>query len=453
VVWIVLMDFNTRVMWVCGNTDVAKLMLGAVKDYLENHEELIKAVLPPGEVFRPPHGGGKPWSGKELKIVQNKRLGQKSSTLLALGRTSKILSRDVDVLIVDDLEDFDTTREPGQRRYSRSKFAEIGTRKEGRTVWLDIGSRQHPDDLANYLLRTAEVGGWEVLENSAHDATCTEDPADLYAHTDCMLFPAVRDYKWLMEKKQEMEMLGIPGAYEMRYLNKPLPETGIVFDMNKIRRNALDKSRGIGTDLLPPGLLFAGLDPASRGMQAWFIWHYAGGTLSMVDLDEQQAGGFAGALRVMEWGYDEYELTDWYYEDNSQQIEFFNDPRVKELKRDLGLTIRDHTTGKNKQDPELGISSMAPFLHDGTINLPYGTAEARDKTERYLRQLELWTTDGVRSGGLTDIKMASWFPFPRLIRLMRKDRVQDRIAPAVESSYPTITTMSHFQRTKYPGGR
>jgi hypothetical protein len=200
-------------------------------------------------------------------------------------------------------------------------------------------------------------------------------------------------------------------------------------------------------------MLFAGLDPASRGMQAWFVWHYAGGTLSMVDLDEQQAGGFQGALDVMEWGYDTYELTDWYYEDNSQQIEFFNDPRVKELKRDLGLTIRDHTTGKNKQDPELGISSMAPFLHDGTISLPYGTAEARDKTERYLRQLELWTTDGVRAGGLTDIKMASWFPFPRLIRLMRKDRVQDRIAPARESSYPTITTMSHFARTKYPGGR
>jgi len=267
------------------------------------------------------------------------------------------------------------------------------------------------------------------------------------------LFPAVRSYKWLMEKKQEMEMLGIPGAYEMRYLNRPLPETGIVFNMDKIRGNALDRSRGIGLDELPIGSLYGGLDPASRGMQAWYIWHYQGGQLNMVDLDEQQAGGFQGALDVMQWAYDTYDLTDWYYEDNSQQIEFFNDPRVKALKRELGLNIRTHTTGKNKQDPELGISGMAPFLHDGRMTLPYGTEQARNKTERYLRQLELWTTDGVRSGGKTDIKMASWFPFPRLLRLMRRDGVQNRIRPSKETSYPKITTTSAFQKTKYPGGR
>ena len=112
---------------------------------------------------------------------------------------------------------------------------------------------------------------------------------------------------------------------------------------------------------------------------------------------------------------------------------------MKALKAELGLTISPHTTGRNKQDPELGISSMAQFYHNGTINLPYGTAEARSKTEVLLRQLELWTTDGVRRGaGQTDIKMASWFPFPRLIRRMRTDTVQTTIHEPATSSYPHV---------------
>lgn len=437
-VWLVGMDPEIRIMWVCSNESLAKMMLGSVKDHLENNEQLIKALLPPGERYKPAWGSNKPWSQTEIKVAQNRVVGQKSSTLLALGRTSKILSRDVDFLVVDDLEDFDTTREAAQRQYSRNKFVEIGTRKEERTAWVYIGSRQHPDDLAKYLLKKASKDGWRVHQTSAHDEACMLDPEDAMLHTSCMLFPKIRSYRWLMEKKSESEGFGIPGVYEMRYLNRPIPTTGIVFDVPRIRGN-LDRSRGIGTGELIPGILYAGLDPSSRNTQAAFCWHYGNKTISMVDLAEQHAGGFEGALRIIREWHELYGLTHWYYEDNSQQIEFFRDPRMKALKAELGLTISPHTTGRNKQDPELGISSMAQFYHNGTINLPYGTAEARSKTEVLLRQLELWTTDGVRRGaGQTDIKMASWFPFPRLIRRMRTDTVQTTIHEPATSSYPHV---------------
>ena len=115
-VWMIVMFPNIRIMWVAANGDVSKIMLGAVKDHLENNEELRDACLPPGEVFKPPVTGGRPWSAKEIKVSQQSWVGSKSSSMLALGRTSKILSRDVDLLFTDDLEDFDTTREPAQRQ-------------------------------------------------------------------------------------------------------------------------------------------------------------------------------------------------------------------------------------------------------------------------------------------------------------------------------------------------
>lgn len=454
VVWLIAMDPEIEVMWVCANEGVSKLMLGAVKDYLENSEELVKDTLPPGQTYRPAWGENKPWTTTEIKTSQNKQVGQKSSTVLALGRTSKILSRDVRLLIVDDLEDFDSTKEPAQRQYSREKLAEIGTRKEEWTAWVYIGSRQHPEDVPSYLMSHTEQG-WKVIEYAAHDDLgCTVDPELLdkpehYGdHYDCMLFPEVRSYRWLMEKKAEVELLGLPGTYDMRYQNKPRPTSGVVFRMDEIKANALDHSRGLGLGELPDGIrLMAGLDPSSRGTQAAVCWGYYEGTVYLVDIETQEAGGFEGALKIMERWYDEYDLTEWFYEDNSQQIEFFRLDALRELKAELGLTVKHHRTGKNKQDPELGISSMAPRYHDGTINLPWGTAEARSRVNVLLRQLELWSTDGITRKGLTDVKMASWFPWSRLLRLLRKRKLATKVKAATSAAYPKPVAGTWKQRT------
>ena len=453
-VWMICMFPNIRIMWVAANGDVSKLMLGAVKDHLEHNEELKSAVLPPGGSFRPLRTDNKPWSSKELKIRQQSHVGQKSSSMLSLGRTAKILSRDVDLLFTDDLEDFDTTRDPSQRNYSRNKLAEIGTRKEERTAWIYIASRQHPDDIPQHILRLEGTDqAWRVIVDSAHE-DCQLDPDVIEGHDEngCVLFPEVRSYRWLMEKKGEMEALGIAGAYEMRYLNKPIPESGIVFHIDVIREKSLNRSRDLGTDGLPPGRLLAGIDPAARGTQAAFLWHYTNEHLSMVNLETQKAGGFAGALKLLEDWNTEYGVTHWFYEDNATQVEFFDDPRTKKLALELGLVLKPYHTQYNKTDPEIGISSMAPWYHSGRIDLPYGTADARQKVNMLLRQLELWTTDGVLRGRnrKTDIKMASWFPFPTVIKWGKADR-QVRLQEEIETGYPGLGFTQAPWETTYPG--
>jgi len=455
VVWMIVMFPNIRIMWVAANSDVAKLMLGAVKDYLENHDDLRTMTLPPGDRYKPIAGSGKPWSSKEIKVAQQDHIGQKSSSMLALGRTSKILSRDVDILIVDDLEDYDSTREPSQREYSRNKFAEVGTRKEEHTAWINICSRQHDDDIPHHLMKLdGTPQAWRTIEDTAHqDCQLDPDVVDGHDENGCVLFPAVRSYRWLLEKQVEMDALGIAGAYEMRYLGRPIPQSGVVFNMPLIREQALDRSRDLGVEGLAHGRLVAGLDPAPRGTQAGFCWHYAHETLTMVDLEEQKAGGFQGAWDLMRLWDRDYGLKHWFYEANSQQSQFFDMPETKRLIIELGLVVKPHYTGTNKQDAEIGISSMAPWYHGGRIILPYGTAEARGKVNRLLRQLELWTTDGVKGGKnrKTDIKMSHWFPFPQIIKWGKQDRKLN-LVESIDSSYPSYDyNQAPWPDTNYPG--
>ncbi len=457
-VWFIVMFPNIRIMWMSLNSDVAKLMLGSVKDILTNNERLMADALPPGDRFKPKREAGRPWSKSEIKVAQQTHIGQASSTMLALGRTSKVLSRDVDLLIVDDLEDFDTTREAGQREYSRNKFAEIGTRKEEMTGWVNICSRQHPDDIPSKLMALeGSALAWRNIVNTAHDDGCGLDPEVIEGHDEngCVLFPSVRSYRWLMEKKLEMDALGIPGAYEMRYLNRPIPESGIVFDIPLIREMALDRSRGLGLEGLPDGQLVGGLDPSARGVQASFLWHYTNSTLSMVDLDTHRAGGTDGAIKIIiEW-YEKYGVSMWFYENVALFDEFYK--MVKRAVQNVYpmIDIKGYrTTGRNKMSAELGISAMAPLYHNGFINLPYGTAESRQKVSILLRQLELWTTDGVRSRtALTDVKMAQWFPFAGAIERWLRDDRMPTLSIAPESSYPGYggSTPAPWAETQYPG--
>ena len=237
-VWLIVMFPNIRIMWVAANSDVAKLMLGAVKDHLANNEQLIADVLPPCDKFRPDKTSGRPWSAKEIKVAQQSHVGQKSSSMLALGRTTKILSRDVDLLIVDDLEDFDSTSEPAQREYSRNKFAEIGTRKEERTGWVNIGSRQHPDDIYSKLMAMggSSLYGEDTLRDSlslrtivhsAHDHSCELDSDVIAGHDEigCVLLPQVSSYRWLPEHKEDIAARRRPGVDDIECMNGAVHET------------------------------------------------------------------------------------------------------------------------------------------------------------------------------------------------------------------------------------
>jgi hypothetical protein len=174
-------------------------------------------------------------------------VGQKAPTMTAIGRQGKVLSRDVDFLIVDDLEDHDSTSLPSARTKTRNWWStQLSSRKEEHTGLVVIGSRQHADDLYGWILAgDSKIGGWRTIVNAAHDPDCELDPKDYDAHVDCMLFPEIRTYRWLMEKKTENEYLGTGSNYEMVYLNAPVSESGMIFSVEVVEASK-NLSRSIG---------------------------------------------------------------------------------------------------------------------------------------------------------------------------------------------------------------
>ncbi len=471
-VWVIVRNPEIRILWVGPNGDIAENSLGQVANILEGHEQLREAYLPPGGTWRPGRrGGGNLWQRQKFTVA-TRTVFKKQPTMWCTGVGGKILSLDCDFIIVDDPADPDDSQTPGGRDKIDKWFKiKLATRKMHHTGLAMISSRVHPDDLYSQYI---DSDRWTSTVDMAHNrSVCGLDLFDDHSGLDdpdaCVLFPEVNPLEYLQDQH---ETVG-EALFEMMYLNQPRPDGTMIFDIDRIEQVCLDRSRGLGTAELGVNYrLVAGLDPASRGVQAAFLWAVAlptegnprdprnravdDTTYFKVDMETQKAGGPDGAHRIMRHWYEKYGVTLWVIEDNAYQDVFFDDPRTKQLERELGLTIRPTHTGKNKHDPHFGVAGMAPLFHDGHVNLPYGTPEARRSTDRYLRQLSDFTGDTNKTGSRkyeSDILMASWFPHSTVIRKWRRDARHAMVKAPVTASYPNYMGPSYGATpwtTNYP---
>ena len=84
-----------------------------------------------------------------------------------------------------------------------------------------IGSRQHPEDLYNFLLENQEMG---TIVEEAHSSECVLPEDEVKLHRKCMLWKSKRSYKWLLSRRRAAETTGGKAIFEMVYLNKAFVE-------------------------------------------------------------------------------------------------------------------------------------------------------------------------------------------------------------------------------------
>tara|TARA_R110000744_G_scaffold81210_2_gene159672 strand:+ start:725 stop:2647 length:1923 start_codon:yes stop_codon:yes gene_type:complete len=421
-VWLICNNPNIRILWVGGNEDIAKNSVSSVMDQLENNELLVEEICGPGAKFKPQNRSGKAWSSTEFTVGTRTVTGIKSPTMVGIGRGGKILSRDCDIIIADDIEDHSSTMQPASRDNTRNWWTTtLSSRKEEHTSIVVIGSRQHYDDLYSHLL---ENESWITTVEEAHDTGCTLPDWDEEDHIDCMLWAKKRTYKWLMDRKRAAETTGGRAIYEMVYLNVAMPDGLALFDRVEIEE-CRDQKRDIGQ--IPAGVrLIAGLDPASTGYQAAFLWAYdsESNKLSMVDMNNSLGGGIPQALDVIKDWWKKYNCSHWVIEENGFQKAIRQDRSIREFSSAHGVFLEGHQTHNNKFDPLYGVTAMRPMFQEKIISLPYLSFEAQEKVNLYTSQLVYFSSAKNRSksiGTKTDIVMASWFPL-RAIRRMQKER-------------------------------
>jgi hypothetical protein len=421
-VWMICTSPNIRILWVGGNEEIAKNAIGSVLDQLESNELLIEEICGPGPKFKPNTRTGKSWSQNGFTVGTRTVTGIKSPTMVGIGRGGKILSRDCDIIIADDIEDHTSTMQPASRENTRSWWTTtLSSRKEEHTAMVVIGSRQHYDDLYSHLL---ENQSWKTIVEEAHDTACTLPDWNEEEHLDCMLWRGKRTYKWLMDRKRAAETTGGRAIYEMVYLNVAMPDGLALFDRVEIEE-CRDQKRDIGH--IPQGTrLIAGLDPASTGYQAAFLWAYDAVTnkLHMVNMNNNLGGGIPQALEIIKDWYGQYNLSHWVIEENGFQKAIRQDKSIRDFASRHGIFLEGHETYKNKFDPMYGVTAMRPMFQEQNISLPYLSFEAQEKVNLYTSQLVYFSSAKNKSksvGTKTDIVMASWFPM-RAIRRMQKER-------------------------------
>ena len=422
VVWLICKNPNMRILWVGGNEDIAKNSVSSVMDQLENNELLIEEICGPGPKFKPQNRSGKAWSSTEFTVGTRTVTGSKSPTMIGIGRGGKILSRDCDVIIADDIEDHSSTMQPASRDNTRNWWTTtLSSRKEEHTAMIVIGSRQHYDDLYSHLL---DNESWKTIVEEAHNTGCTLPDWDEQDHIDCMLWSSKRTYKWLMDRKRAAETTGGRAIYEMVYLNVAMPDGLALFDRVEIEE-CRDQKRDIGQ--IPRGTrLIAGLDPASTGYQAAFLWAYdsEANKIYMVDMDNNLGGGIPQALNVIKNWWNKYGCSHWVIEENGFQKAIRQDRSIREFASRHSVFLEGHETRNNKFDPIYGVTAMRPMFQENNISLPYLGFEAQEKVNLYTSQLVYFSSAKNKSksvGTKTDIVMASWFPM-RAIRRMQKER-------------------------------
>ena len=424
-VWQICKNPNVRIMWVGGNEDIAKNAVGAVLDTLENNEQLNDDFCGPGEKFQPKVRSGKSWSSGQFTVGTRTVTGIKSPTMVAVGKGGKILSRDCDLIIADDIEDHGTTIQPSAREQTRQWWTTtLSSRKEEHTAIVVIGSRQHPEDIYNFLLENPEM---ETIVEEAHSTECVLPENDIELHEDCMLWASKRTYKWLRSRLHSAETTGGKAIFEMVYLNKAFVDGITMFDVEEIDL-CRDVNRSIGH--IPANTqLIAGLDPASTGYQACFLWavNTETGKMYMVDIENQEGGGVIQAKETIKKWYEKYHLAHWVIEENGFQRAIRQDRDLKDYTTRVGIYLEGHQTQKNKFDPIFGVGSMRELFKEQLISLPYGSAESETKSNIYRRQLIYFSTGASRQTGRnnkSDVVMASWFPM-RVIRRLQKERLAE----------------------------
>jgi len=413
-------------MWVGGNEEIAKNAVGAVVDHLEHNEKLIEDFCIPGQTFKPKNRSGKSWTSGQFTVGTRTVTGIKSPTMVAVGKGGKILSRDCDLIIADDIEDHGTTIQPSAREQTRQWWTTtLSSRKEEHTAIVVIGSRQHPEDIYNFLLDNPE---FDTLVEEAHSSECILPELEVEEHNECMLWQGKRSYKWLLSQKNNADTTGGRAIFEMVYLNKAFVEGITMFNSEDIDQ-CRDMNRRIGH--IPANThLIAGLDPASTGFQACFLWAVDSdtGMMYLVDIENEEGGGILQAKKSIKKWYKKYNLAHWVIEENGFQKAIRQDTEIKDYSSRMGIHLEGHQTQKNKFDPIYGVGSMQQLFEQKLISLPYGDTESETKSNIYRRQLIYFSSAANRASKAksykSDVVMASWFPL-KVIRRLGKERLAE----------------------------
>lgn len=422
IVWLICKQPNIRIIWASINRPIAKLTTEWLKRELEENTELKDA-------YGPFEREGS-WSDERL-IVATRTVNLASPTIVALGKNAAAVSRDADIIFMDDIVDITTSESELQNaRDLRKLKSNIFSRREPHTPVMGIGSHvpspvgdiyemmeaDEKDNPSKYMkIRMVKIPGH-------HYERCRSGKSDKERHGIwCLLWESLRPF-WFLEAmrhtygdamfevivNQEPRKGGIE-YFREKVVREDFPIPVIDIDTGHYREmlasesaGILDRNRSYGQlpDCCnrPSSSLFVaiGFDPASGESR-----HAAESALSV------RAGcRYCGRRYTIDTWHDrispeqhpdtiaryagEYRPHRVRVEINAYQKALARDPRLRSAAADLGFTLDEWITDEKRNDPILGIPRLATSAEAGRWSVPYRHPQDQARSEPLLRQLLRW---------------------------------------------------------------
>jgi hypothetical protein len=439
VVYRICMDPNVRIKLVSKNEKMAKQFLFAIKNRLTHPRfTALQAAFAP-------QGGWKEtaekWSATELYLGGDDRdSGEKDPTVEALGMGGHIYGSRANLIILDDCivgsnahqwEDQMgwISREVTSRLGRTGKLLVVGTRIAPVDLYRELRNPDHysggkspytylqqpavleyEDDPANW--RTL----WPKSSSPIESGSAEEEPDEdgMYAAWDGPSLYEVRQAKsasdWALVYMQA------DVADEATF-----PEHAVKGAVNGMRRQGPLVAGAVGhPERGQDGLyVIASMDPSGSGDTAFVA----------VAIDRESRKRYVlNATTIPMWSWpkvteivqtwtEQLDIREWVVEKNMYHSTFRQNETLATWLASKGVRTKEHYTGSQKQDVDLGVASLAPLF--GEWHKPTGRWEnlveplielpSTHKGEGIKKLIEQLVTWSPATKNKTDLVMALWF--------------------------------------------
>ncbi len=442
--WEIAKNHNLRILLVSSTATIAKNFMVEIINNIEGNpkyhfwakaiDQYKKGVVPK---MRIRHRREEHWTDDSITIGRD-GLKMKDPTIHTVGLFGSILSKRADIIIVDDV----VTQENSATEDQRQKIKDwIYTTlmpvliPGGRFIYL--GNTWHMDDLVSNLLKDPQFDVRKRMPSIIHEAT-RQDLWEEWANINLDESLSVEEKRskatnFYTENKEEMDK-GIEVLWPERFtytdlymqrISNPFSFARMYQCDPSIRPNQkflekdIEKAINKGKDLMlqdAPRTEF-GSDFTTSGLDLAISEQGDDTVLLSLDHVKYGSGGINKGdfvIRNIERGkFQPKEIIERVKNHNCTikpigirvESNGYQKMMVGDL-GDYGIPVTSYNTGGEKNDPDIGVHSLAVLLSQGKLVLPYSNKDAQ--TRKLITQL-INEMRAYPDGHTGDSLMALWF--------------------------------------------
>jgi hypothetical protein len=399
---------NRRQTVASENHNIARKIIGRIKNRMEPNGPFPRYVERWGP-FKPPIGLGQgkvsqPWGADHFNVFKKSQHDERDYTMMALGVGSSIVSTRTDHLHIDDVQSVKTL---SQTNKIEDWFRQDALTRPGEHGITTIaGTRVGEDDIYSRLADDTDLHG--ILKVIKFKAIMS----DFETGEEKPLWPERYTLDMLDRQRRKVGQ----DAWDRNYMQSPGSSNKNRTFTDEMLDNCFNPLISLAHPIPTDHIVYIGLDPA-LGSNNCVIACEVTPDNKLVIRRLREDVGFRRNEQIMQ-ALDSVvqscnltgRVTDVVIESKNFQAGLARDERLLEMQAHYGFALREHLTGWNKYDENIGVASMCESFLRQEIVLPWaGDDYTRNEIGELVRQLKAWRP-GARGNKLRqDRVMALWF--------------------------------------------